>query len=264
MPSKSRKSGPKRKTLRNIKLILEYDGSRYFGFQRQPDRPTVQKDLEEALTRFFDCKTKIRAASGRTDTGVHALHQVVNFQTSVQRDVRSIQRGLNALLPKQIVVREVEEMHSGFHARFDASSKVYEYRIWNHPVYSPLEAVRAFHVPYRLNLRKMKEGAKLLIGRHDFRSFCGANGLNRKIKDQDTIRRIFRLDVLAKGSLIRLRMEADGFLNHMVRNIVGTLIDLGRGRIGLAELKAILEKKDRRAAGQTVSSSGLTLVSVTY
>ena len=148
--------------MRNIKLVLEYNGSAFFGFQKQPGKPTIQEALEKALSSFFDRKMKIGAASGRTDTGVHAEGQVVHFKTASAHELWQIQKGLNALLPPSIVAKDIEEVPAAFHARYSVRSKVYEYRIWNHACRSPLIAGRAFHVPQKLNVAKMRQAAKVL------------------------------------------------------------------------------------------------------
>jgi tRNA pseudouridine38-40 synthase len=251
--------------MRNIKLILEYDGSSFFGFQRQRGQPTVQEALEKALSELLNHKTKIQAASGRTDTGVHAEYQVVNFKTSSQLPLVRIQEGLNALLPRQIAVKKVEDMELDFHARYQARTKTYEYRIWNSPCRSPLNAMRTFHVFYPLNMKKIKRAAALLKGRHDFRSFASSAGHpNGRLSRRNTVRTIRRFEVRRQGALITFAIEGDGFLNHMVRNLIGTLIELGQGRITLADLRRILYGRDRRLAGPTAAASGLTLVNVTY
>ncbi|MCM8775494.1 MAG: tRNA pseudouridine(38-40) synthase TruA [Candidatus Omnitrophica bacterium] len=245
--------------MRNIKLVLEYDGSRFFGFQRQPRRRTVQEILENALTRFFDRKTKISAASSRTDTGVHADYQVVNFLTPSPRSIGQIQKGLNALLPVDVAVKEVAEVPADFHSRYQVRSKIYEYRVWNHPVRSPLHAHQACHIPYRLSLSRMRQGAKLLTGRHDFSSFCAAHG-----SAKDRVRNIKSFRIIKRGFLILFQIEAEGFLYHMARNLVGALIELGRGRLTVNQLQVILKKRDRRSAPSTAPACGLTLLSVSY
>lgn len=261
--------------MRNIQLALEYDGTDFFGFQRQPKHLTIQEVLEAALSKLLDRKTKISAASGRTDTGVHALCQVVNFRTASGRSLDQIQRGLNALLPPAIAVTGVAEMPADFHARYSAKSKIYEYRIWNHPVRSPLLGVRACHIPYRLDLKKMRQGARLLTGRHDFRAFCAAGSGQEKEKGQgargkgqgkrkNTVRTIKQFRVKRTGNLITISAEADGFLYHMVRNLAGTLIALGSGKISLKEVKFILQSRNRKLAPATAPARGLTLLGVTY
>ncbi len=248
--------------MRNIKLILEYDGSAFFGFQRQPNHPTVQEAIENALSKLFNQKMKITAASGRTDTGVHAEHQVVNFKTKSSLSVSQIQKALNGLLPKTIAIKEIGEVPANFHARYGVKSKIYEYRIWNSPVRSPLLAAQTYQVHEPLNLAAMRRGAKLLTGRHDFKAFCSSNGVPGS--QEKTVRTIFRFEIKREGNLIRMIVEADGFLYHMMRNMAGTLIRVGRGRMSLEELQRIIKSKDRRQAAAMVPAAGLRLVNVTY
>jgi len=247
--------------VRNIRLILEYNGSSFFGFQKQPQAPTIQEALESALSRLLNQKTKIQAASGRTDTGVHASYQVVNFKTAHGMPLLQIQKGLNALLPAPIAVKKVTAMPADFHARYHARSKVYEYRIWNSPVRSPL-IERAVHIPGKLDTGKMKKGMLILKGRHDFRSFASSRGPS--YPDTDTVRTISRFQLMKKGNLLTFTVEANGFLYHMVRNLMGSLIELGKGKITLNELRKILEGKDRRLAGSMAPAGGLTLIRVSY
>lgn len=248
--------------MRNIKLVLEYNGSTFFGFQRQPGRSTIQEALEKALSVFSRRKMKIASASGRTDTGVHAEGQVVNFKTSSDADLKKIQRSLNALLPATVVVKEIKEVPLDFHARYSIRSKVYEYRVWNHPYRSPLAAGRAFHVPYSLNLADMREAAKFFIGRHDFRSFTSPSAIKKE--KVSFFRTIKRFQIQKQGHLILFHVEADGFLYHMVRNIIGTLLEVGRGKRSIRDIPKILKAKDRRMAGMTAPSKGLTLHKVIY
>ncbi|MFA5159614.1 MAG: tRNA pseudouridine(38-40) synthase TruA [Candidatus Omnitrophota bacterium] len=247
--------------MRNIKLVLEYNGSMFFGFQKQPGQPTIQEVLEKALSGFFNRKMKIAAASGRTDTGVHAEGQVVNFRTSSTHELQQIQKGLNALLPPPVVVKEIQEVAPDFHARYSVRSKVYEYRVWNHPCRSPLIAGRAFHVPYHLNITKMRQAAKMFAGKHDFRSFTSVAAMK---KGSSCVRTIKRFQIKRQGHLILMHVEADGFLYHMIRNMAGTLLEVGRGKRKAEAIAAILKAKDRRLAGMTAPSEGLTLIRVTY
>lgn len=247
--------------MRNIKLVLEYNGSMFYGFQKQPGKPTIQEALEKALSGFFNCKMKITAASGRTDTGVHAEGQVVNFKTSSVHELWRIQKGLNALLPPSVVVKEIQEVAPDFHARYSVRSKVYEYRVWNHPCRSPLIAGRALHVPYPLNVARMRQAAKKFLGRHDFRSFTSTAALK---KDSSCVRAIKCFQIKRQGHLIFMHVEADGFLYHMVRNMVGTLLDVGRGKRKPKDIATILKAKERRHAGMTGPAEGLTLFKVTY
>lgn len=248
--------------MRNIKLVLEYNGSTFFGFQKQPNHPTIQEALEKALSIFFRRKMKIASASGRTDTGVHAEGQVVNFKTSSDVELRKIQRGVNALLPAAVVVREIDEVSADFHARYSIRSKVYEYRIWNHLYRSPLAAGRVYHVPYPLRLANMRKAAKDLIGRHDFRSFTSPSAMKKE--KASCVRTIKRFQIKKQGHLLLCRVEADGFLYHMIRNMVGTLLEVGRGKRSPQDIFRILKAKDRRLAGMTAPSEGLTLIKVTY
>ena len=251
--------------MRNIKLVLEYDGSSFFGFQRQPHHPSIQQVIEEALSRLLNQKTKIHAASGRTDTGVHAKGQAVNFKTARPLSVTQIQKGLNGILPKEIAVKEAAEVPSDFHARYSARSKIYEYRIWNHPVRSPLRRMFSVHVSHKLNLRKMRQAALLLTGQHDFRSFCASDPSRKeKTREKPTVRTIFDFCIKKESSLIRILIEADGFLYHMVRNIVGALLEIGSGRLSLEEFKCLVKARDRTKAPSRAPAHGLFLIAVKY
>ena len=250
--------------MQNIKLILEYDGSEFFGFQRQPRQITIQEVLEKALSRFYDRKVKIKAASGRTDAGVHAECQVVNFLAPVEREPAQIQKALNALLPKSVAVREVERVRPGFHARYSARSKTYEYRVWNNPSRSPLRALHAAHVYDPLNLPRMRRAARLFLGRHDFKGFSSSRGKSEKGKRENTVRAVKKFEIQREGSMIFFRVSADGFLYHMVRNMVGAVLDVGKGRLKVPDLKRILRGKDRRLAPAGAPAQGLRLLSVTY
>lgn len=269
--------------LRNIKLTLEYDGSRFFGFQRQKDKPTVQGELERALSQLFNHSMKISAAAGRTDAGAHAKGQVVNFKYPLtptlspegrgkSRD--KIQRGLNALLPKDIAVKRVEEVPADFHARYGAKSKTYEYLVLNSKIRSPLLNGRVYQFPYPLDLKAMKKAARQLVGCHDFKAFQASGS---SVKDTFRFVRRFTISVFlsphplpqgervgVRGELIRFTIEADGFLYHMVRNIVGVLLEAGRGKLSLRDFSSAVKRRKPFLKGATVPASGLTLVSVKY
>ncbi|MCB9799564.1 MAG: tRNA pseudouridine(38-40) synthase TruA [Candidatus Omnitrophica bacterium] len=255
----SKKSKTNIQGLRNIKLVLEYDGARFFGFQSQPRKRTIQGVLEKALSQLLNRKTKIKAASGRTDAGVHASFQVVNFYTDKEISTDKVIRGLNFYLPREIAVTQAVEVQPAFHARYSARFKTYEYRIWNHSIRSPLRASSFCHYPYPLDLKPMRQGAKMLTGKHDFKSFC-----NQAQAEKSSIRTIRKFQIIAHGHEILIRVEANGFLYRMVRNLVGTLLDLGRGKTTLKDLEKILLKKTRSAAGQAVEAQGLRLIDVTY
>ncbi len=247
------------KKLRNIKLVLEYDGARYSGFQRQPGKPTIQSEFEKALKKLFGKRTKIAAASGRTDAGVHASHQVVSLRTASTLALTRIQPGLNHYLPQDIAVIAIAEAPQKFHARFSAKSKVYEYRIWNSRIRSPLRAMRTYHVPYALDLKAMQAAAAHLVGKHDFSAFC-STGSGRR----DPVRRVKKLTLRRTGDEIVMRIEADGFLYHMVRTIAGTLVEAGRGKRTAAEVKALLEPGTVCKAGPNAPGHALTLAKVSY
>lgn len=248
--------------MRNIKLTLEYDGTEFSGFQLQPKRVTIQETLEDALSKFFNKPMKIKSASGRTDAGVHAKCQVVNFETDRKETPWQIQKGLNAHLPHSVAVKKAEEVNSKFHARFSAKKKTYEYLVWNAPARSPFYERHALHVYSPLNLAKVRNAAKTFIGKHDFRSFC-ATGKPAE-QEKDTVRTIYQFTVKNEGALVRFQITGNGFLQYMVRNIVGTLIEVGRGKIQPEEVKEILKSRDRRKAPATAPAKALTLVNVQY
>ena len=247
--------------MRNIKLVLEYDGGAFYGFQRQDPKPTVQKTLEEAFEKLFHKKLKIKSASGRTDRGVHAQYQVVNFFTASKIPIQNILRGLNRYLPPALAVKEAEDVSKSFHARFNAKSKVYEYQVWNHPVRSPLHLSQTAHIPYRLNLPQMRKATRFLIGKHDFRSFAAVDPAR---KNENSVRTLKRLEIKKQGPLLRFTLEADGFLYYMVRNIVGTLLAVGTNRFLPADIQKILRSQDRKKAGATAPPQGLRLSRVKY
>ncbi len=246
--------------MRNIKLTLEYDGERFLGFQRQPGKRTVQSELEKAFRRIFRKKIKISSASGRTDAGVHAKGQVVNFKMDSSIPARNIQRALNTYLPEDLSVREAKEVPENFHARFLAKTKHYEYAVWNSKARSPLKRNYSYHFPYKLNINLMKKAASDLIGKHNFRSFQAQANSNGK----NSARTIYRLQITKQGNEVRFLVEGDGFLYNMVRNMVGTLLMVGIRKISLDKFKQIFKKHDRRHIGFTAPAHGLTLFDVKY
>jgi len=245
--------------MRNIRLLIEYDGTNYQGWQVQPKGPTIQGILEEKLGLLTGERVHL-IGSGRTDSGVHALVQVANFRTQSKMDAGSIQKALNSLLPLDIVIRKVEEIGEGFNSRKNSRSKVYEYRILNRELRSTFHRGYVWHIPQKLNLIEMEKATQGLIGEHDFSSFRSVGSPTRT-----TIRRVIRAE-WKKGSdgLILFEIEANGFLKQMVRAIVGTLIEVGRGKISAKELQKILESQDRKKAGPTAPAQGLFLKEVKY
>jgi len=244
--------------MKNIKLVLEYDGTRFFGFQKQKTGKTVQSELEKALRRIFRKKIAVIPA-GRTDSGVHARGQVVNFKVRTAIPLENIRRALNTYLPEEIAVRDASFVPPDFHARYSAKKKLYRYRILLGRNPRPLERLYAYHYPYPLNLEWIKKAAKILEGRHDFRAFQAHAG-----EEKNSIRVLHRLKVKERSPFLELSFEGDGFLYNMVRNIVGTLLWGGGGKITLARLREILKSRDRRLAGPTAPPQGLVLEKVIY
>jgi tRNA pseudouridine38-40 synthase len=249
---------------RTLKLTVEYDGSELVGWQRQASGTSVQGLLEDALAAFEGGPVVVHGA-GRTDAGVHALAQVASVAVTATHPPDAIQRGLNAVLPASVRLVSVEEAPPGFHARFDATGKIYEYRIINAAFISPFLARYAWHVPQPLEVDAMQAAAAVLVGRHDFAAFQGTGSDVR-----DTIRTVESIEWRGvesppgSGRAIVVSLTADGFLRHMVRNIVGTLVDVGAGRWPSAEVATILASGDRARAGRTAPPEGLFLVRVRY
>jgi tRNA pseudouridine38-40 synthase len=240
------------------RLIVEYDGTAYAGWQRQADQPTIQAALEAAIEAMTQTPVPIVGA-GRTDAGVHALGQVASFRSETRLSVTEWERGLNGLLPDDISVRSVELVADDFHARYSAKQKLYEYRILNRRDRSALDRFRAWHVRKPLDMAAMRQAATLLIGRHDFSSFQGSPTDN-----DNPMCEIRTLEIQGDGERIRLEVAAERFLKQMVRAIVGTLVEVGHGRRTPASVKDILDACDRRAAGYTAPPHGLYLVRVEY
>jgi tRNA pseudouridine38-40 synthase len=245
--------------MRNIRLLIEYDGTDYQGWQVQPKGPTVQGMIEEKLTLITGEAIHL-IGSGRTDSGVHAFGQVANFKTKSQLDVHSIQRALNSLLPPDIVIQKAEEVEEDFHARRQSKSKVYEYRILNRDLRSAFHHEYAWHIPQKLDLEEMRKATRILIGEHDFSSFRSVGSPTRT-----AIRRVIRAEwKRGRDGLIRFEIEANGFLKQMVRALVGTLVEVGKGKIDSGEFQKILDSRDRKKAGPTAPAHGLFLKEVKY
>ncbi len=243
----------------NFKLTLEYDGTAYRGWQRQADGPTVQAEIERAIAALTGSPATVIGA-GRTDAGVHALGQTAHFHSATRLGPEVLRKGLNALLPQDIAVRECLRVPESFHARYDARSKRYRYRILNGEVRSPLERHRCWFFHRPLDLDRMRRAAAHLVGRRDFKSF-ESSGSPRA----HTVRCVSAADwSLDDQGFFRFEIEADGFLRGMVRNVVGTLVAVGSGRLSPEEIPRILEARDRRRAGGCAPAHGLFLLRVTY
>lgn len=248
--------------LRNIKLTLEYDGTDFYGWQVQvKSQRTVQAEIEKALKKIFK-KHVTLFGSGRTDSGVHALGQVANFHAATRLPIETIQTALNAHLPKDIAVVRIEEVGPRFHARFSVKSKTYRYAILNRPARCAIERRFCLFYPYPLNLRLMRAEAEALVGRYDFKSFQAANP--SRDEKATAVRTVKRLTIRKKGDRVLIEIEADGFLYKMVRNIVGTLLGIGRGQLPKGSMRRILKSKDRTIAPAPAKAQGLTLLKVEY
>jgi len=243
---------------RNIKLILEYDGTNYAGWQYQKNAITIQQTVEEAVESLTGAHSSVLAA-GRTDRGVHAIGQVVSFKTKSKIPIERWPAAMNAVLPPDIRVKSSQNMPIAFHARFDAKGKRYKYFIWNASYASALLRNRTLHISTLLNVSAMQEASRYLIGKHDFSSFQASGSAVR-----DAVREVWSTDVGRSGDIVSFSISGDGFLYNMVRIMVGTLIDVGIGKITADDMQAILDAHDRRKAGKTVAPQGLYLMEVYY
>jgi len=243
----------------NFKLTIEYDGTAYCGWQRQAGDPTIQEAIETALAVMVNRPVSVIGA-GRTDAGVHALGQVAHFKAETRLTPGVFLKGLNSLLPDDIVIRGCHRVPDAFHARYDARGKHYRYRVLNRSLPAAIGRHYAWHVRRPLDLAAMGQAAAALCGTHDFKSFEGAGSPRRS-----TVRTVFRCEVNPCGEdLLHLDIEGDGFLRHMVRNIAGTLVEIGSGRRPADDMPAILAARDRHRAGITAPARGLFLVGVDY
>lgn len=248
----------------NYKLLLQYDGTDFHGWQIQDDLRTVQGELTSALSLIEGRSVNVHG-SGRTDAGVHAEGQVASVEIQREISPEKLRAAINANVGRDVRVLTAEPADNGFHARYSALEKTYIYRIVNGPVISPFWSRYAHHDARRLNLESMKQGAELFLGKHDWTAFSAAQS-----DVDDRVRTITRLDILPRvderlrGSLIEIRATADGFLRYMVRAIAGTLLALGRGELDLDSIREAIESGNRPLAAVTAPAHGLTLLSVRY
>ena len=243
----------------NFKIIIEYDGSNYHGWQRQKDDRTIQQEIENALSTMTARQVFLNG-SGRTDAGVHAFGQVANFLCETGLSAQVFQKGLNSILPDDIVIKDCRLVGEEFHARYDVKSKIYHYQILNRKLPSTIGRQYAWFIRRKLDAASMRTAISHIIGSHDFKSFEAAGSPRTH-----TTRNIMSADLIEHkdGSLI-FKIEADGFLRYMVRNIVGTLVDVGLGKITPAKFNDILASKNRSNAGATAPAHGLFLMEVKY
>ena len=241
-----------------FKLTLEYDGTNYHGWQVQPNLATIQGTLETVIGQVSQHKTHVTAA-GRTDAGVHALAQVAHFSTTARLTAEEWLRALNGLLPPDVAVQAVEEVPDSFHARYSAKSKLYRYRIFARVNRTALSRSKILHYPYPLDLDATEVAERALIGTHDFTSFQGSQTDN-----ENPVCSVTKLTVDRFGDEVIFEVEANRFLKQMVRNIVGTLLEVGRGKMQAGDIAGILAAKDRTKAGPTAPAHGLYLVKVDY
>ncbi len=241
-----------------VRGLVEYDGTAYFGFQVQRREPTVQRELERAIESVTGEAVQV-VGSGRTDAGVHALGQVIHFDTSWGRSLGELERALNAVLPRDIAVRDLEQAPEGFHARFSATSRTYCYTIWNGRVRSPMQERYAHHVHEPLDVARMDAACRIILGSHDFRAFGAPTR-----PGGSTVRQVYRACAWRDGDLVLVEVEANGFLRRMMRRLVGTLVEVGAGRLTGADVERLLRLADPAQVKWSLPPNGLCLVKVTY
>jgi tRNA pseudouridine38-40 synthase len=259
--------------MRNLKIIVSYDGADFYGWQVQPDAATVQGTLATAIGRITGEKV-LPQGSGRTDAGVHALAQVVTFVTESSVPTENFVKALNDILPASIRVLEASEAPAGFHARHSARAKTYRYRIYRDTICPPFLARYVWHFPYRLDEEAMARAATLVVGEHDFTSFAAVDpekisnrrehGGAEETREASNVREVFSSAWQRAAEEFVYTVRGSGFLHHMVRNLVGTFILVGKGTLQVNDVTRILEARDRSAAGATAPASGLYLVNVEY
>lgn len=244
--------------MKNYKLIVQYDGSRYYGWQRQPDQTTVQGKLESVLSVMTGTSVEVIGA-GRTDAGVHAKGMVANVFLETESSCVEIRDYLNRYLPDDIAVLEVREASSRFHARYNAIGKTYCYTCYDGDVKSVFDRKYCMRLEEKPDLDAMRNAAEVLLGEHDFRNFC----MNPRMK-KSTVRKVDLIDIRREGDYLRFTFHGNGFLQNMVRILVGTLLEVGFGRMTVEQVKAVLDNPERQKAGPTAPALGLCMISVDY
>lgn len=251
-----------------IKMTIQYDGTNYYGWQRQKKGQTIQGKIEECLTKIFKKKIKIRGA-GRTDAGVHAIGQVATFKFDINFQLYILKRALNALLPPDIRIMDIEEVDDNFHPQYSVKSKSYIYYLCYSEYCSPFIQRYVWHYGKTLSISGMREAKKLFIGTHDFTPFSGSTAVKDKVRTiynltVEPANKLYFLDMTIKGSFIKFRIEADGFLKYMARNIVGALVELGRGKLTEEKIKEAIKKLKKPNPLRTAPAHGLFLEKIVY
>lgn len=244
--------------MRNIKLIIEYDGKGFNGWQKQPNKLNIQGEIEKAIGEITGEEIDL-IASGRTDAGVHSLGQTANFKTNSNIQTEKIPFAINSKLKKSIRIKSAEEVDEKFHSRYSVKSKKYRYTINNSVHGTAIYRDMEYHFPMKLDVKKMQQAAKYFEGEHDFKAFK-ASGTSSK----SSVRKIYEAEVIQNGDRVYIELTGNGFLYNMVRIISGTLVDVGIGKIAPEEIKDIIESKKRENAGKTLPANGLCLVEVMY
>ena len=244
--------------MRNIKITIEYDGKDFNGWQKQPNKLNIQGEIERAIENITGEKVEL-IASGRTDAGVHAMGQVANFKTSSNISIEKIPIAINSQVKNSIRIQKAEEVDEKFHSRYNCKKKTYRYVIDNSKYGSAIYRNISYHIPMKLNVNEMKKAIKYFEGEHDFKAFK-SSGTSSK----SSVRTIYSTNIVTEGTSIGIDLTGNGFLYNMVRIIVGTLVDVGLGKIKADDIPKIIESKDRTKAGKTLPPQGLMLLSVEY
>lgn len=244
--------------MRNIKLTIAYDGTDYSGWQKQTDKKTVEGEIEKVLSEILKEEVDIKG-SGRTDSGVHAIGQVANFKTDKNIGIDELQRGCNTMLPRDIAIVKIDDVGDSFDSRKSTKTKHYRYIVNNSEIHDALNKDREYQYKYKVNLENMKKAASYVLGEHDFTAFRSLGSSSKRV-----IQEIYRLDITTKNNKIFVDIVGSGFLYNMVRIVVGTLLEVGSGKLKPEVIKEMLETGDRKLGGKTVPAMGLYLVEVAY
>ncbi len=257
-PGQVKRVGKRDSCMKHFRIIVQYDGTAYHGWQVQPRGATIQGELEAVLGRIATRPVRVEGA-GRTDAGVHALGQVAAFHLQTRMTPQEMLRALNSQLPRDIRVVRADEVPPEFHPRYHAASKIYYYQVFTGPVISPFLGPHAHHHRWPLDVDRMRQAAGHYLGTHDFTAFCAADSEVR-----DKVREVLAADLFQQGELLIFVVQATGFLKQMVRTMVGTLIEVGRGKIEPGDVERVISSRDRARAGPTAPANGLFLYRVNY